>query len=120
MEHNPLRKVKVIYTKESGRPPLITTEKNLADQNKFFSAIIQEVVLVEDEMKKVPLPAPAQLSSEKGAPWGDSRPGAEPLKQVTNVARELTDAEIDRIASRIVLKLSTLKPKEKISKKKPN
>lgn len=44
-----LKKVKIVYTKESGRPPMYTTDKNLDNQEKFFSSIIAEVILLDDK-----------------------------------------------------------------------
>ena len=48
-----LRKVKIVYTKESGRPPMYTTDKNLENQEKFFSNIIAEVILLDDKGNEI-------------------------------------------------------------------
>jgi hypothetical protein len=48
-----LKKVKIVYTKESGRPPMYTTDKNLENQEKFFSNIIAEVILLDDKGNEI-------------------------------------------------------------------
>lgn len=61
------RKIKIIYTKESGRHPFYTTEANLDNQDRHFRKIIKEVVLV-DEVKgknKIALPEPKQEVKHK-------------------------------------------------------
>jgi hypothetical protein len=46
------RRVKIIYTEASGRPPLYTVEENIPAQDKFFRDIIKEIELVGDEPVK--------------------------------------------------------------------
>lgn len=46
------RKIKIIYTEASGRPPLYTVEENIPAQDKFFRDIIKEIELVGDEPVK--------------------------------------------------------------------
>lgn len=57
------RNIRIIYTKESGRPDLYTTESNLPQQDKFFRNIIKEVYLV-DEKKTIPLPEKEVVKEE--------------------------------------------------------
>jgi hypothetical protein len=45
--------IKIIYTEESGRPPLYTTMANLPEQEKFFSKIIKEVVKADGKIEVV-------------------------------------------------------------------
>lgn len=76
-----LRKVKIMYTKESGRPPMYTTDRNLEAQEKFFSNIIAEVILLDDkgnEIKNEAVVRPVIVTNVKDEsfvlPVGDSLP----------------------------------------------
>ena len=42
------KKVKIIYTRESGRPDFITTEQNIQQQEKQHGNIIEDIIIMDD------------------------------------------------------------------------
>lgn len=108
------REIKIIYTKESGRPPLYTTEANLPNQDKFFRNIIQEVVLVEDEKSRVSMPV-KQLP--KNPPIEVSPTGApkfiEPPKPLV-ITDEMLFAELEKRGKTRKQIENFLKPKKTV------